>query len=125
MQLILKEQSELFGWKAVIEEGIPKSLESVNVGLRKDDIRVAVEISHTSKTDYEIANIRKCLEVGYDYVVSVGSDDKFLVLLRAEVKKSFSFKERERIRFFQPSQINGFPQSISPVIVSKKGIVSG
>jgi excisionase family DNA binding protein len=125
LQLMLKEQAELFGWKAVIEERIPKSLESVDVGLRKDDIRVAVEISHTSKVDYEIANIRKCLEAGYDYVVSVCSDDRFMVLLRTEVKKAFSFKERERIRFFQPSQVNGFLQSISPAIVSEKGIVSG
>ncbi|MFA5394001.1 MAG: helix-turn-helix domain-containing protein [Candidatus Ratteibacteria bacterium] len=125
LQLMLKEQTELFGWKAVIEERIPKSLESVDVGLRKDDIRVAVEISHTSKSDYEITNIRKCLEAGYDYVVSVCSDDKFLVLFRTEVKKGFSFKERERIRFYQPSQVNGFLQSISPAIVSEKGIVSG
>ena len=125
LQLMLKEQAELFDWKAVIEERIPKSLESVDVGLRKDDIRVAVEISNTSRPDYEISNIRKSLEAGYDYVVSVCSDDKFLVLLKTEVKKSFSFKERERIRFFQPSQLTGFLQSISPAIVSEKGIVSG
>ena len=43
---MIKEQAEVFGWKANIEERIPYSLESVDVGLRKDDLRVAVEICH-------------------------------------------------------------------------------
>jgi excisionase family DNA binding protein len=90
------------------------------VVLKKDDIKVAVEISDTSRTDYEISNIRKCLEAGYDYVVAVCSDEKFLALLKTEVKKSFSFKERERIRFYLPLKLKDFLVSI----VSEKGIVS-
>jgi excisionase family DNA binding protein len=121
LQAILKEQAELFGWKGVIEERIGKSLESVDVVLKRDDIKVAVEISDTSRTDYEISNIRKCLEAGYDYVVAVCSDEKFLALLKTEVKKSFSFKERERIRFYLPLKLKDFLVSI----VSEKGIVSG
>jgi excisionase family DNA binding protein len=121
LQAMLKEQAELFGWKGVIEERIGKSLESVDVVLKRDDIKVAVEISDTSKTDYEISNIRKCLEAGYDYVVAVCSDEKFLALLKTEVKKSFSFKERERIRFYLPLKLKDFLVSI----VSEKGIVSG
>ncbi len=121
LQAILKEQAELFGWKGIIEERIGKSLESVDVVLKRDEIKVAVEISDTSRTDYEISNIRKCLEAGYDYVVAVCSDEKFLALLKTEVKKSFSFKERERIRFCLPLKLKDFLVSI----VSEKGIVSG
>ena len=44
LQMTIKEQAELFGWKAVIEERIPKSLESVDVGLSRDDVRLAIEI---------------------------------------------------------------------------------
>jgi len=64
-----EEQAELYGGKATIEERIPRSLESVDVGLRKDEMRVALEISTISKPDQEIQNIRKCLEAGYDYVI--------------------------------------------------------
>jgi len=70
-QIMIKEQAELYGWKAVIEERIPRTLESVDVGLRKDDMRVAVEISSTTQSEQEIYNIRKCLEAGYDYVISI------------------------------------------------------
>jgi len=121
LQATLKEQAEILGWKGVIEERIGKSLKSVDLVLKKDDVRVAVEISETSRTDYEVSNIQKCLEAGYDYVVSVSSDEKFLSLLKTEVKKSFSFKERERIRFCLPRKLTGFLTGI----VSEKGIVSG
>ncbi|MFZ6016425.1 MAG: excisionase family DNA-binding protein [Nitrospirota bacterium] len=124
LQMMIKEQAELFGWKATIEERIPKSLESVDVGLRKDDMRVAIEISLTSKPDQEIQNIRKCLETGYDYVISVFDDEKGLSLLKTEAKKSFTFKERERIRFCLSSQVKSLLVNLAPAIVSEKAIVS-
>ncbi|MFA5459796.1 MAG: helix-turn-helix domain-containing protein [Candidatus Paceibacterota bacterium] len=120
LQAIIKEQAELFGWKGIIEERIGKSLESVDVVLKKDEIKVAVEISETSRTDYEILNIRKCLEAGYDYVVAVSADEKFLASFKTAVKKSFSFKEKERIRFSLPLKVKDFLNSI----VSEKDIVS-
>ena len=120
LQSMLKEQAELFAWQGVIEKRISKSLESVDLVMTRNDIKVAVEISDTTRVYYEISNIRKCLEAGYDYVVAVSSDEKFLALLKTEVKKSFSFKERERIRFSLPLKLKDFLISI----VSEKGIVS-
>jgi excisionase family DNA binding protein len=120
LQAMLKEQAELFGWQGIIEKRIGKSLESVDLVLTRDDLRVAVEISDTTRVDYEISNIRKCLEAGYDYVVAVSLDEKFLTQLKTAVKKSFSFKERERIRFSIPLKLKDFLISI----VSEKAIVS-
>jgi excisionase family DNA binding protein len=120
LQAMLKEQAELFGWQGTIEKRIGKSLESVDLVLKRDDLKIAVEVSATSRIDYEISNIRKCLEAGFDYVVAVSSEEKFLSLLKTQVKKSFSFKERERIRFSLPLQLKDFLISI----VSEKGIVS-
>ena len=126
LQKMLKEQAELYGWKAVIEERIARSLETVDVGLRRDDVRIAIEISATSKVDYEMQNIRKCLEAGYDYVVSVCSDGNRLSLLKTEAKKSFTARERERIRFCLPSEVKDFIYRVTPTgIVSENGVVSG
>ena len=46
--------------------------------MNKDDMRVAVEISSTTRPEQEIGNIRKCLEAGYDYVLSVCADEQGL-----------------------------------------------
>lgn len=125
IQQMIKDQAELYGWKAKIEERLPGSLESVDVGLTKGDMRVAVEVSNTTKPQQEIPNIKKCLEAGYDYIICVLSEEKSLALLKTEVKKSFMIKERERIRFYQPSRIKTFLSGIdSDRVVSEKPAVS-
>ncbi|MBW2312482.1 MAG: helix-turn-helix domain-containing protein [Deltaproteobacteria bacterium] len=125
LQHMVKEQAELFGWRAKLEERIPRSLESVDVGLDKDGIRVAVEISSTTPPEHEVQNIRKCLDAGYDYILAVCDEDKRLSQIKTEVKKAFSFKERERIRFYHTSRVKEFLSSVGPKdIVSEKGIVS-
>lgn len=122
----IREQAELLGWQAVVEERIGRSLESVDVGVSRGDVRVAVEICSTTKAGHEMENIRKCLDAGYDYVLSVGSDEKRLGSLKAEAKKAFSLRERERIRFYSPSEVKDFLRSLSSdSIVSEKAIVSG
>jgi len=123
---MIAEQAEVFGWKAVVEKRIPRSLENADVELRKDDIRVAVEISSTTRPEHEIQNIKKCLEAGYDYILAVCPDNKRLSLLKTEVKKVFSFKERERIRFYHSDQLKNFFNSVGqPGIFSEKIIFSG
>jgi excisionase family DNA binding protein len=125
LQMMIKEQAEAFGWKAIIEEKIPKSLETVDVGLKRDDVWVAIEICATTGADQELQNFRKCLDAGYDYVFSVCDDEKKLSSIKAEVRKNFTFKDRERIRLTSSGDVKNLLQSIaSTVIVSEKPVVS-
>ena len=124
IQAMIKDQAVVLGWKAVIEERIPHSLESVDVGLRKGDLRVAVEISATTNPAQELQNIRKCLDSGYDYVISVTTEEKSLLDIKKEARKAFILKDRERIRFSIVSEVKTHLISMSSGIVSEKGIVS-
>ncbi|MFH1930131.1 MAG: helix-turn-helix domain-containing protein, partial [Pseudomonadota bacterium] len=125
LQMMIKDQAQTLGWIAKIEERIPRTLETIDVGLKKDDIRVAIEISSTSKVEYEIQNIRKCLEAGFDYVLSVSDEEDVLNQIKKEARKSFTHKEKDRIRYFHPEQIKNFLINLSTGInVSEKGIVS-
>jgi excisionase family DNA binding protein len=126
LQMTIKERAELYGWKAKIEEKIPGSLETVDVGLSKQDVKVAVEISSTSRAGQEMQNIRKCLEAGYDYVICVCAEGKRLSAIKTEAKKGFTLRERERIRFCLPGGIKDFLQGTGPAaIVSENEVVSG
>lgn len=125
LQMTAKEQAELYGWKAKIEEKIPGSLESADVGLKKGDMTVAIEISSTTKPEQEIENIRKCLDSGYDYVICISSEDDKLSALKIKVRKSFRIQERERIKFCLPSQLKTFLSGATLAgIVSETGNVS-
>jgi excisionase family DNA binding protein len=89
-------------------------------------VKVAVEISSTSRAGQEIQNIRKCLEAGYDYVICVCSEEKRLSTLKAEAKKSFTLRERERVRFCLPGRVKDFLRGDAPAaIVSENAVVSG
>jgi len=120
IQETIENQAKVFSWKADIEERIGRFLETVDVGLRKGDMRVAAEISDATRVKHEIQNIKKCLEAGYDYILAVGPDDKDLSPLKRQVKKSFTFKEQERIRFYTASRVENFLSTISPAIVSEQ-----
>lgn len=125
-QKMMKEQAEILGWKAIIEERIPHSLESVDVGFTKGEMKVALEISATTKPEQEIQNMRKCLDAGYDYVILTSDDEKDLSMIKREAKKSFTIGERERLRFSFFANVKGVLLRLSsPGIVSEKGIVSG
>ena len=125
LQMMFKEQAELYGWKAKIEEKIPGSIESVDVGLEKDEVHVAIEVSATTRAEQEVQNIRKCLDAGYDYIICVSDDNNKLASIKKESRKSFNVRERERIKYFTPSNVKNFLSDVSSDrIVSKNSNVS-
>ena len=96
-----------------------------SVGLKKDDVRVAIEVSATTRAEQEVQNIRKCLEAGYDYIICVSDDENKLASIKKESRKSFNVKERERIKYFPSSNVKNFLSDVSSDgIVSKNRNVS-
>ena len=51
LQAMIKEQAELLAWQATIEERIIEGSGQVDVGLEKDEMKVAVEVSVTTDSD--------------------------------------------------------------------------
>ncbi len=117
----IKVQAEALGWKARVEERIEGTAEAVDVGLEKDHIKVAVEISVSTDHHNEIQNIQKCLAAGYDYVICAVSGEKTLQSLTTKGRRTFSFEERKRIRYGSPSQVKKFLERIKDeCLVSEK-----
>ena len=117
----IKEQAEALGWKAQVEEPISRTGESVDIGLEKDEVRVAVEVSVSTDAENEIGNIKKCLAAGYDYVICAVSDEKTLNNLKTKRWKVFSLSERKRIRYGSPSEFKNILEEIShECLVSEK-----
>jgi excisionase family DNA binding protein len=120
LQKMVKEQAELFNWQAVIEEGIEGSKESVDVGLTKGDLKVAVEISVTTDVEDEIHNIQKCLMAGYDNTICVISNEKTRNDLKLKGRQTFSPIERRRIKYCAMNGVKTFLQVIDTPIDSKE-----
>ncbi|MDA8088366.1 MAG: hypothetical protein M0Z75_16920 [Nitrospiraceae bacterium] len=96
-QSVVKRYAEAKGYNAVIEESIPESNETVDLSFKKQDKRIAIEISISNKAEREIDNARKCLDAGFDQItVLFLREDKMLEFADRSLQ-SFSDEERARI----------------------------
>jgi hypothetical protein len=68
-QAAVKEKAEKLGFTARIEDACGDTSEGPDVGLDRQELRVAVEVCVTSKPSTESANIEKNLRLGFGIVV--------------------------------------------------------
>jgi len=99
IQAIIKQQAEAKGYSAEIESHIPDTGQRVDVALHKDNISVAVEIAVLSKVEHEFDNILKCLNAGYDKVLAICTDSKFLTEVRDFTQCQLKEDDRKRVSF--------------------------
>lgn len=90
------------GYKATKETAVPGG--RVDVTLESGMRKIAVEVAVNSNTAHEIENLTKCLEAGFDFVVSVSPSDKVTRNIERSARKAFSPEQLEKLRFFSPSE---------------------
>ena len=96
-QSSIKFYAEAVGYEVRIEEPLTGSKETVDLGLSRKNMRIAVEISITTKPEHEVGNIRKCLEAGYTKVVLLLTEEDKLNEFLELSKKAFTEDEQQRI----------------------------
>ena len=103
MQKLIKEMGQDRGYRAVIEQ--PVAGGSIDVALFRDGIAIACEISVTSKADYEVKNLAKCLGGEFTRVFAIATDRKRLVAIEAATRKAFSETDLAKIDFLTPEGV--------------------
>ena len=94
--------AEARGYTARLEEPIVGGQDRVDVHIEREGRRIACEICCTTNANWEIHNIHKCIEVGYDLVVSCSSNQKTLENISEKVKLEISNKNQEKIFICTP-----------------------
>ena len=100
LQETFKLLAEKLGWRASIEETVPGG--NVDIAFGKGKVTVACEISVTTGVDYEIGNLRKCLQAAFTWIVMVSEEPKHLAKIEAAAKDAFTAAELKQIRFLEP-----------------------
>ena len=85
--------------KPTVEEG------TVEIGLLKNDVRIAVEIYVSMPGTFEIQNLRKCLIAGYDPVVVCSTDRKILESAWKIVETTIDSSVKSKILFLEPENL--------------------
>jgi hypothetical protein len=116
LQTLIKKLAEERGYKASVELPTPDGNGQVDVSLERDGTRIAVEISVSTKADWELHNIKKCLDAGYDRVIACSPNKVTLQHIRRKVSEDCSAIEQQRIIVIDPDQICEFlePVSVEP-----------
>lgn len=76
----------------------------MDVALERAGLKVACEISVTTRVEHEVENLTKCLAAGFDYAVFVCSEERTLRSARG----LFAGADQERIRFLIPESLVAF-----------------
>jgi len=98
---------------------------AVLVGLQRDGLRIACEVSITSDAAHELGNIEKCLKDGYDHVVLCSPYRKTLNSARKLVSNRLPDAESERVLFLEPEQGISFLEETAAQSESKETTIKG
>lgn len=112
------------GFKAIIEEEINKG-KRVDVGLHKDNIRIAVEISVSNTTQYEVNNIQKCIDAKYTVICMLSDNEKHLNEIKKRALKEIDKKQHSKIVFVNSDNFPAFLETFTPKSTSTKTRVKG
>lgn len=97
VQHLIKGLAEERGFRAVIEAPVQGG--QVDVALYLGELSIACEVSVTSKIEYEIQNIEKCLMANFSHVLAVGNDVKKVRTLESKAKELLSTESLARTQF--------------------------
>lgn len=85
-QALIKRMAEGYGYKAVIEESTSDGKGRVDVSLKKGEQRIACEIGMTTTKQWEIHNLVKCVNSGYEIVIAVAKNENAVKAMQQKVE---------------------------------------
>lgn len=126
-QLVIKSGAENIGYIARLEQKITfkgsKKYRSVDVVIEGRGLSIACEVPVSTKYN-EYGNIKKCLEHGFDLVISVSMERKTLDIVEKSLLDKLTSEEFEKVRFFTPEELFEFLQQV-PVNEVRNSVVCG
>ncbi|UPT68029.1 MAG: type IV secretion system DNA-binding domain-containing protein [Sphingobacteriales bacterium JAD_PAG50586_3] len=101
MQDFVKKMAEQRGFKVELEA--PANGGRIDILLIRNAVRIACELSVTNTIDYEVKNIKKCIEAGYANVVMLCSNEIHLRNIKQAASEGIDV---EKIQFLNPEHLH-------------------
>jgi hypothetical protein len=108
LQELVKRWAEERGFRAMVEEEIAGSRESVDVALYRGETRIACEVTVTTPLEYEVGNVQKCLAAGFKEVAVISLKKARLAKLDKLLSGALSPEEYRRVHLFTPEELLAF-----------------
>lgn len=93
----------------------------IDVVLENEKIKIAIEVGVTNTVGYEVGNIQKCIDSGYQNIIMLSEDSKHLENIKSKISNS----KKSNIYFVQPNELANTIDSIIPSCEKKEKRVRG
>lgn len=113
LQALVKRTGESMGFRVTLEKQVLGPNGRVDIALENDAMKIACEVSVTNEASYEVKNIRKCLNAGFDRVVMISSDERHLNRIRKLVLEEILEAEQPRVEFLLPEKFYEWLETIA------------
>ena len=107
LKTLLSNLAQDHGFRTVVEEGTASG-GRVDIGLHGEDVNIACEISSTNTKEYEVKNIKKGFEAGYDVVFVVSKSDTHRESIETLAQQELSPAHAQQVFYFHPDQFLEF-----------------
>jgi len=127
LQAYVSRVGNEFGFQAMLEEKTPNGKGFIDVVLKRDDVKIACEISVTTPSDYEMKNIQKCIDAGYENIIMLGADGLHLQGIYKKAENTFNSHDLKKINFLLDDAVKQYLSKfeIAEDQEPKKKVVSG
>jgi hypothetical protein len=122
LQALIKGLAEERGFLASTEATILDGAGRVDVSLRRDDMRVACQVSITTGKDWELGGIERCFAAGYSVVALICGSDRHLTTLSKFIEGNLNEAYREKVRYVAPEAIPAFLDGLGQPIYTEQVI---
>lgn len=121
----IKKIAEERGYKADIELPVLNGTGKVDVSLERDGIRIAVEISVSTKPTWELHNIQKCLSAGFTTVIACSENKQTVSQMREHVMQHCTEEERKRIILTDPNTVCDYIPMQHSATIPEQHVIKG
>lgn len=105
LQHLIKQAAESKGYKATLEALTPDQKGKVDVLLEGFGKTIAIEVSITTGSTWEVHNIEKCIAAGYDQVIVCCPDTKSRAKIASAIQTKFEKEVQEILQVLEPEDL--------------------
>lgn len=102
LQTLIKKMAESRGYVAMLEQQTPDGKGRIDVSLERNSRRIACEVCVTTTEEWEVHNIQKCLDAGYDMIVECSTDKRVIENIRNRVKNILDIEAQSKVMICDP-----------------------
>lgn len=104
LQTLIKKMAESRGYVAMIEQQTPDGKGRIDVSLERNGKRIACEVCVATTEEWEMHNIQKCLDAGYDMIVECSTDKRVIENIRKRVENVLGNEAQFKVMVCDPEQ---------------------